>query len=111
MLACVTLDRALNFCLSTYWFYCSNLLQIYLLLILPQITDNSPVPSILPLKVQVEIIPVLPFWALITLAAYLLGRLGLGIMTFKDCNEAYTELMGQIDAAKANLDTRKVGWN
>jgi hypothetical protein len=89
----------------------SNLVQIYLLLILPQITESSPVPSILPLKVQVEIIPVLPFWALITLAAYLLGRLGLGVMTFKDCDKAYTELMGQIDAAKANLDTRKVGWN
>ena len=90
---------------------CCDVLQIYLLLILPQITESSPVPSILPLKVQVEIIPVLPFWALITLASYLLGRLGLGIMTFKDCDEAYTELMGQIDAAKGDLDARKVGWN
>jgi dolichyl-phosphate mannosyltransferase polypeptide 3 len=88
-----------------------HVLQIYLLLILPQITESSPVPSILPLKVQVEIIPVLPFWALITLASYLLGRLGLGIMTFKDCDEAYAELMGQIDAAKGDLDARKVGWN
>jgi dolichyl-phosphate mannosyltransferase polypeptide 3 len=81
------------------------------LLILPQITDNSPIPSILPLKIQVEIIPVLPFWALVTLGAYLLGRLGLGIMTFQDCNEAYTELMGQIEKAKKDLDTRKVGWD
>ena len=32
-------------------------------------------------------------------------------MTFKDCDEAYSELMSQIDAAKRNLDTRKVGWN
>jgi dolichol-phosphate mannosyltransferase subunit 3 len=81
------------------------------LLILPQITDNSPIPSILPLKIQVEIIPVLPFWALVTLGAYLLGRLGLGIMTFKDCNEAHTELMGQIEKAKKDLDARKVGWD
>lgn len=88
-----------------------DVLQIYLLLILPTITESSPVPSILPLKVQVEIIPVLPFWALITLASYLLGRLGLGIMTFKDCDKAYAELMGQIDAAKGDLDARKVGWN
>lgn len=73
--------------------------------------ENSPVPSILPLKVQVEIIPVLPFWALITLASYLLGRLGLGVLMFKDCDDAYKELMSQIDAAKASLDTRKVGWN
>jgi len=85
--------------------------SIYLLLILPQITENSPVPSILPLKVQVEIIPVLPFWALIALATYLLGRLGMGVLMFKDCDEAYTELMGQIDSAKKNLDSRKVGWN
>jgi len=85
--------------------------SIYLLLILPQITDNSPVPSILPLKVQVEIIPVLPFWALIALATYLLGRLGMGVLMFKDCDAAYAELMGQIDGAKKNLDTRKVGWN
>lgn len=84
--------------------------SVYLLLILPQITDSSPIPSILPKKVQVEIIPVLPFWALISLAAYLIGRLGLGILTFKDCDEAYTELMGQITTAKGNLDARKVGW-
>ena len=32
-------------------------------------------------------------------------------MTFKDCDVAYTELMGQIDAAKGDLDTRKVGWD
>jgi len=66
---------------------------------------------ILPLKVQTEIIPVLPFWALVTLAAYLLGRLGIGIMTFKDCDAAYTELMQQIDQAKKDLDARKVGWD
>jgi dolichyl-phosphate mannosyltransferase polypeptide 3 len=78
-------------------------------LILPQITDSSPIPSILPLKVQVEIIPVLPFWALITLASYLVGRLGLGVMTFNDCNDAYTELMAQIDTAKSDLKVRSVG--
>jgi dolichyl-phosphate mannosyltransferase polypeptide 3 len=61
------------------------------------------------LKVQVEIIPVLPFWALITLASYLVARLGLGVMTFNDCNDAYTELMGQIDTAKMDLKARSVG--
>ena len=70
-----------------------------------------PIPSILPLKVQAEIIPVLPFWALITLASYLLGRLGLGVLRFKDCDEAYDELMRNIKDAKSALDTRKVGWS
>ena len=53
----------------------------------------------------------LPFWAVITLAAYLLGRLGLGVLKFRDCDEAYTELMGQIKSAKGDLDARKVGWS
>jgi dolichol-phosphate mannosyltransferase subunit 3 len=69
------------------------------------------VPSILPTKIQVEIIPVLPFWAVVCLGAYLLGRLGLGVLKFNDTKEAYDELMGQIDAAKRDLDVRKVGWN
>jgi dolichol-phosphate mannosyltransferase subunit 3 len=84
-------------------------MQIYLLLVLPMLTDSSPVPSILPTKIQVEIIPVLPIWALITLAAYLLGRLGLGVLTFNDTEEAYNELMGQIKGAKTKLAVRKVG--
>ncbi|KAK5089419.1 hypothetical protein LTR70_006687 [Exophiala xenobiotica] len=83
----------------------------YLLLALPLLTDSSPIPSILPTKIQVEIIPVLPFWALITLAAYLLGRLGWGVLMFNDTEEAYNELMSQIDQAKKDLDKRKVAWD
>lgn len=30
-------------------------------------------------------------------------------MTFNDCNDAYTELMGQIDTAKIDLKARDVG--
>ena len=106
--------------------------QIYLLLALPLLTDPSSlpsrylesldsyglstlrstkIPSFLPLKVQVEIIPVLPFWLLITLGAYLLGRLGLGVMRFKDCESAYTELTGHIEKAKKDLEVRKVSWS
>lgn len=83
----------------------------YLLLALPLLTESSPVPSILPTKIQVEIIPVLPFWALITVAAYLLGRLGWGVLMFNDTEDAYNELMTQIDQAKKDLDKRKVGWD
>ena len=67
-------------------------------------------PSVLPLTIQNEVVPVLPFWALITFGAYLLGRLGLGVMRFQDCDEAYEELKGQIEQAKKDLDKRGVGW-
>lgn len=40
-----------------------------------------------------------------------MGRLGYGILQFNDVVPAYTELMGQIDEAKRNLDKRGVGWN
>ncbi|EHY52938.1 hypothetical protein HRR83_006229 [Exophiala dermatitidis] len=83
----------------------------YLLLALPLLTEDSPIPSILPTKIQVEIIPVLPFWAIISLGAYLLGRLGLGVLRFNDTEDAYRELMGQIEQAKKNLDKRDVPWN
>jgi Dolichol-phosphate mannosyltransferase subunit 3 (DPM3) len=72
---------------------------------------STNIPSFLPTKIQNEIVPVLPFWVLITLAAYLLGRLGLGVMRFKDCEDAYKELMGHIEKAKKDLDSRKVSWS
>ncbi|KEF53990.1 uncharacterized protein A1O9_09785, partial [Exophiala aquamarina CBS 119918] len=83
----------------------------YLLLVLPLLTDSSPIPSILPTKIQVEIIPVLPFWALIALGAYLLGRLGLGVLQFNDTKEAYTEITVQLEQARKDLDKRKVRWD
>jgi len=81
----------------------------YLLLALPLLTENSPIPSILPAKIQNEIVPVLPFWAVISLGAYLLGRLGLGVLTFNDTHDAYVELQTQIEQAKKDLSARKVG--
>jgi len=64
-------------------------------------------------KAQTEIITVLPFWILVSIACYLLGRLGLGVLTFNDTKEAYVELMGQsehgIDGAKRQLKERGVG--
>lgn len=83
----------------------------YLLLVLPLLTDSSPIPSILPTKIQVEIIPVLPFWAVVALGAYLLGRLGFGVLRFNDTKEAYTELTEQLATARKDLDKRKVRWD
>jgi len=59
-------------------------------------------------KVQKEIIPVLPIWAIVAFGAYLLSRLGWGVMTFNDVPEAYKELMGQIDEAKVELKKKGV---
>lgn len=35
----------------------------------------------------------LPFWALVSFGAYLLGTLGWGVLTFKDTEDAYKELV------------------
>jgi dolichyl-phosphate mannosyltransferase polypeptide 3 len=85
--------------------------QAYLLLALPLLTDDSPIPSILPTKLQVEVIPVLPLWAVVSLGAYLLGRLGLGVIRFNDTEEAYKELTEQLGTARKSLDNRKVRWD
>ncbi|KAL1867891.1 hypothetical protein Daus18300_006166 [Diaporthe australafricana] len=61
----------------------------------------------LPDVVQTEIVPILPFWALVSLGAYLLVRLGWGVLTFNDVPEAHDELMSEIEVAKVEL--RKLG--
>ncbi|KAJ5108794.1 dolichol-phosphate mannosyltransferase subunit 3 [Penicillium angulare] len=58
--------------------------------------------------VQNEVIPVLPFWAIICFGAYLLGRLGLAIFTFNDVPEAHAELQKEIEQAKVELRQGKV---
>ncbi|KOS20002.1 Dolichol-phosphate mannosyltransferase subunit 3 [Escovopsis weberi] len=57
----------------------------------------------LPPLVQEQIVPVLPFWSLISFGALLLFRLGYGILTFNDVPAAHKELMAEIDMAKADL--------
>lgn len=57
----------------------------------------------LPELVQTEIVPVIPFWALVTFGAYLLFRLGWNVMTFNDVPEAHKELMAEINMAKTDL--------
>ncbi|KAK7931315.1 dolichyl-phosphate mannosyltransferase polypeptide 3 [Apiospora marii] len=57
----------------------------------------------LPPLVQSEVVPVLPFWALVSFGAYLLFRLGWNVMTFNDVPEAHKELMAEIDLAKTDL--------
>ncbi|KAJ5180738.1 hypothetical protein N7492_003948 [Penicillium capsulatum] len=57
---------------------------------------------------QTEIIPVLPFYAVISFGCYLLGRLGLAIFTFNDVPEAHEELQKEIEQAKIELRQGKV---
>ncbi|QUC16562.1 uncharacterized protein UV8b_00803 [Ustilaginoidea virens] len=61
----------------------------------------------LPALVQQQIVPVLPFWALVSFGALLLFRLGWGVFTFNDVPQAHKELMREIDLAK--VDLRKLG--
>ncbi|KAI2617856.1 dolichol-phosphate mannosyltransferase subunit 3 [Hypoxylon sp. NC1633] len=61
----------------------------------------------LPSLVQTEIVPVLPFWALVSFGAYLLFRLGWNVMTFHDVPDAHKEIMAEIELAKADL--RRLG--
>ncbi|KAJ5143056.1 uncharacterized protein N7515_001843 [Penicillium bovifimosum] len=59
-------------------------------------------------KVQNEVIPVLPFYALIVFGCYLLARLGVAIFTFNDVPEAHAELQKEIELAKVELRQGKV---
>jgi len=45
----------------------------------------------------------LPFWLLISFGAYLLFRLGWGVLTFNDVPEAHKEIMAEIEMAKKDL--------
>ncbi|EPE29004.1 dolichyl-phosphate mannosyltransferase polypeptide 3 [Glarea lozoyensis ATCC 20868] len=62
----------------------------------------------LPALVSEEILPVLPFWALVSFGAYLLFKLGLGVFTFNDVPKAHAELMAEIELARADLRTKGV---
>lgn len=52
-------------------------------------------------KFHDDILPFLPWWTLVTFGAYSLGTLGWGILTFKDKEDKYKELLDQIDEAKS----------
>ncbi|AEO64422.1 uncharacterized protein THITE_2110554 [Thermothielavioides terrestris NRRL 8126] len=62
----------------------------------------------LPPVIQQDIIPVLPFWSLVSFGAWLLARLGWGMLTFRDTPDAYAELMEEIKLAKEDLRTKGV---
>lgn len=59
-------------------------------------------------KIHDEILPFLPFWALVTFGAYALGTLGWGVFTFKDKEDKYNELRGQIKEAQDFYESKGV---
>ncbi|KAI9881302.1 MAG: hypothetical protein M1830_005589 [Pleopsidium flavum] len=61
-----------------------------------------------PTKVQEEVIPVIPFWTLVSFGAYLLFKLGWGVFTFNDVPEAHKELMKEIEIARGELRSKGV---
>ncbi|KAE8365682.1 dolichol-phosphate mannosyltransferase subunit 3 [Aspergillus caelatus] len=74
--------------------------SLYLVLYLDLVPLNE--------TIQKEIVPVLPFYALISFGCYLLGRLGVAILTFNDVPEAHEELQKEIGQAKAELRRQNV---
>ncbi|KAI7899363.1 dolichol-phosphate mannosyltransferase subunit 3 [Cokeromyces recurvatus] len=62
-------------------------------------------------KVQNEIIPVIPWWALVCFGCHCLGNIGYALFTFRDCPEAYHELMTEISQAKADLRAKGMQIN
>ncbi|CAO3609750.1 unnamed protein product [Cunninghamella blakesleeana] len=62
----------------------------------------------LPEVIQNKIIPVFPWWVLMTFGSYSLGYLGWHMLTFSDCPEAYSDLMQEIQQAKFDLTAKGV---
>ncbi|CAI6340017.1 unnamed protein product [Periconia digitata] len=62
----------------------------------------------LPEKIHTEIVPVLPFWALVSFGAYLLFKLGWGVFTFNDVPDAHAEILAQIKEARTELRAKGV---
>jgi dolichyl-phosphate mannosyltransferase polypeptide 3 len=70
--------------------------------IVPYVRIRASCPKLRLIYVQ------LPFWALVSFGAFLLFKLGYGVLTFNDVPEAHKELMAQIEQAKKELRAKGV---
>ena len=50
----------------------------------------------------------LPIWSIVSFGAYLLFKLGYGVLTFNDVPEAHAELMREIQEAREDLKKKGV---
>ncbi|PAV22890.1 dolichol-phosphate mannosyltransferase subunit 3 [Pyrrhoderma noxium] len=55
-----------------------------------------------------QLLPVIPWWLLVSFGSYSLASLGLGLYTFNDTPDAYEELMKEIAEAKNDLRAKGV---
>ncbi|KAJ1663892.1 hypothetical protein EV178_004578 [Coemansia sp. RSA 1646] len=64
----------------------------------------------LPLSetVQAEVWPALPLLAVVALGAYAFINIGYNLLVFRECPEAYYELMQEIQEAKDDLRVKNV---
>ncbi|KAJ7259654.1 dolichol-phosphate mannosyltransferase subunit 3 [Mycena rebaudengoi] len=53
-----------------------------------------------------QVWPFIPWWLLVSFGSYSLWSLGWGLFTFRDCPEAYEELLREISLAKDDLRSR-----
>ncbi|KAJ1949556.1 hypothetical protein FBU59_001090 [Linderina macrospora] len=58
-----------------------------------------PLPEVL----QTQVWPALPLLALVSLGAYAFVNIGYNLLVFRECPEAYHELMQEISEAKDDL--------
>ncbi|PWN25241.1 dolichol-phosphate mannosyltransferase subunit 3 [Jaminaea rosea] len=59
-------------------------------------------------QVKDDILPVIPWWTLVSFGSYMLWQMGWGIFNFNDVPEAYQSLMVDIKNAKDFLRERGV---
>ncbi|KAH9969146.1 dolichol-phosphate mannosyltransferase subunit 3 [Russula dissimulans] len=55
-----------------------------------------------------QLLPVLPWWLLVSFGSYTLWSLGHGLYTFRECTDAYTELLTEVSQAKSELRLKGV---
>ncbi|KAF8167226.1 dolichol-phosphate mannosyltransferase subunit 3 [Crassisporium funariophilum] len=59
-------------------------------------------------KIAEQILPVFPWWLLVSFGSYCLWSIGMGLATLRECPEAYNELLVEITAAKNDLRAKGV---
>ncbi|KAJ2318215.1 hypothetical protein GGI00_006632 [Coemansia sp. RSA 2681] len=62
----------------------------------------------LPETVRTQVWPALPLLAVVSLGAYAFVNIGYNLLAFRECPEAYHELMQEIQEAKDDLRAKNV---
>jgi len=59
-------------------------------------------------KIAEQIVPVIPWWFLVAFGSYCLWSIGIGLVSLRECPEAYNELLMEITEAKNDLRSQGV---